>query len=308
MTSPRKTPFTKSPKTFAEQVQILTAHGLQVPDPAKAEFYLSQLNYYRFAAYCLPFEQNHATHQFKPGTSFDDVLNLYVFDRELRLLLMDAIERIEVSLRTQMAYHLSHRHGTAHPHLNPGLFHNAGRYQSALGKLRSEVGKSNEDFIRHLTAKYQEKLPPIWAVVELMTLGQLSKWFSNIRARQDRKAISQVYGLDDKTMTSFCEHLSLVRNMSAHHARLWNREITKKMRLPTHATEHLLNSVWVLPEQDKRSRRLYNTLTMTLYLMNIIAPDHHWKVRVKELIAAHAIDTGKMGFPADWLSRPLWTV
>ncbi|MDO3387767.1 Abi family protein, partial [Gilvimarinus sp. SDUM040013] len=110
MIPPFKIPFAKQPRSFADQVQILQSHGLNIPDQTKAEFYLSQLNYYRLAAYCLPFEQNHATHQVIPGTSFDDVLNLYIFDRELRLLLMDAIERVEVSLRTQMAYHLSHRH------------------------------------------------------------------------------------------------------------------------------------------------------------------------------------------------------
>ena len=115
MTPQPRIPFAKPPKTFAEQVDKLRDHGLNIPDSAKAEFYLSQLNYYRFAAYCLPFEQNHTTHKFRLGISFDDVLNLYIFDRELRLLLLDAIERIEVSLRTQMAYHLSHRYNTAPP-------------------------------------------------------------------------------------------------------------------------------------------------------------------------------------------------
>lgn len=306
MSPPAKVPFIKPPRTFTDQVQILRSHGLDIPDPAKAEFYLAQLNYYRLAAYCLPFEQNHATHQVIPGTSFDDVLNLYIFDRELRLLLLDAIERVEVSLRTQMAYHLSHRHNTAHPHLNQALFLSLGKYQAGLSNLQNEVAKSNEDFIRHLTTKYQEALPPIWAVVELMTMGQLSKWFSNIKARQDRKAISQIYGIDEKVMTSFCEHLSLVRNMAAHHARLWNRDITKKMRLPTHGPNDLLNSLLVLPDTDRRLRKLYNTFTMTLYLMRVIAPEHHWKTRLKNLIRTHAIDASKMGFPADWEYRPLW--
>lgn len=90
--------------------------GLTVSDVPKAEHYLAQLNYYRFAAYCLPFEQDHATHQYLPGTTFEDILNLYSFDRKLRLLVLDGIERIEVSLRTQLAYHLSHNYNTANPH------------------------------------------------------------------------------------------------------------------------------------------------------------------------------------------------
>ena len=89
MTAQNKIPFTKPPKTFAEQIQILQSHGLSIQDTAKAEFYLSQLNYYRLAAYCIPFEIDHATHQITHGTTFEDVLNLYIFDRELRLLLMN---------------------------------------------------------------------------------------------------------------------------------------------------------------------------------------------------------------------------
>jgi abortive infection bacteriophage resistance protein len=306
MTQPRKVPFVKPPKTFAEQVQKLQSHGLYIPDTAKAEFYLSQLNYYRLAAYCLPFEQNHTTHQFKTEASFDQVINLYIFDRELRLLLLDAIERIEVSLRTQMAYHLSHRHNTAHPHLNAGLFANQNKYQAGLNNLQGAVAKSNEDFIKHLMAKYQEALPPIWAVVELMTMGQLSKWFANISARQDRQAICQIYGLDEKIMTSFCEQIALVRNMAAHHARLWNRDMTKTIILPKRGPSSLLNSLWVPLGNDRRSRKLYNTLTVAAHLMDQIAPGHHWKDRLKALITTHAIDAGKMGFPADWRMRPLW--
>jgi abortive infection bacteriophage resistance protein len=305
--SQKKAPFTKTSKTFAEQVQILQGHGLIIPDVIKAEFYLSQLNYYRFAAYCLPFEQEHTTHKFQAGVTFDDVLNIYIFDRELRLLLMDAIERIEVSLRTQLAYHLSHRHNTPHPHLNPAIFGHTGRYQAGIKKLRNEVRDSREDFIRHLDRKYQEVLPPIWAVVELMTMGQLSKWFSNINAAQDRMAISKVYGLHETVMTSYCEHLSLVRNIAAHHARLWNRQITKKMKLANQGSGDLLQSFHRLPEADPHLKKLDNTLTMTLYLMNVIAPDHNWKTRIKGLIETHSIDVRQMGFPADWKSRPLWS-
>ena len=306
MTTQNKILFTKPPKTFAEQVQILKSHGLDIPDQSKAEFYLSQLNYYRLSAYCLPFETNHTTHQVAPGTTFDDVLNLYIFDRELRLLLLDAIEKIEVSLRTQMAYHLSHRHNTAHPHLDPSIFQNTGRHQDGLNKLKKDVHQSDEDFIRHLTTKYQETLPPIWAVVELMTMGQLSKWFSNINERQDRKAICQVYNLNEAVMTSFCEHLSLVRNKAAHHARLWNRVFPKQMKLPTVGPNDLINSILRLPHNDRNLKKLYNTLTIILYLMDIIAPGHHWKTRLKNLINTHAIDTTKMGFPTDWETRPLW--
>jgi abortive infection bacteriophage resistance protein len=303
MTPQPKIPFAKPPKTFTEQVDKLRDHGLTIPDPAKAEFYLSQLNYYRFAAYCLPFEQDHATHEFRAGISFDDVLNLYIFDRELRLLLLDAIERIEVSLRTQMAYHLSHRHNTAHPHLQPALFHNAGSYQISIRKLTDEVSNSREEFIQHLKNKYQEPLPPIWAVVELMTMGQLSRWFGNIDQRSDRQAIARNYKVDERILKSFCQHLTTVRNHCAHHARLWNRNFTFTMRIPNRGERVLIDS---FNSNSRGERKLYNTLVMTAYLMDTINPGHHWKQRLKNLIASHDIETRKMGFPDEWLTKPIW--
>ena len=101
--APRKVAYQKPPTSFSTQVELLKQRGLIIPDKAKAEFYLAQINYYRLAAYCLPFEQDHSSHRFQSGTQFDDILNLYIFDRELRLLVLDAIERFEVSLRTQLA-------------------------------------------------------------------------------------------------------------------------------------------------------------------------------------------------------------
>lgn len=305
---PKKVPFTKPPKSFSEQVDKLKAHGLDIPDPDKAEFYLSQLNYYRFAAYCLPFEQDHATHKFRMGTRFDDVLNLYVFDRELRLLVLDAIERFEVSLRTQMAYHLSHIHDTAHPHLSPEIFFNPVTYGGSIGKLAQDVRNSKEEFIKHLTRKYEELLPPVWAVVELMTMGQLSRWYANIRARSDRQAIAQSYGVDEIILTSFCQHLTTVRNHSAHHARLWNRDFTVTMTLPKKGRDELVNGVYHLPDNDRRKRKLYNALVMLAHLMDVINPGHHWKPRLIQLIEIHNIDTRRMGFPAGWQERAIWAV
>ena len=302
----RRIKFTKQPTSFVDQVALLERRGLVVTDRGTAEFYLSQLNYYRFAAYCLPFEQDHLTHSFISGTRFEDVINLYTFDRELRLLVLDAIERLEVSLRTQLAYHLSHNHGTAHPHLKPMIFHNPVIYGASLSNLNNDIKRSREEFIKHLTGKYEELQPPIWAVVELMTMGQLSRWFSNIEARQDKKAICAVYGLDEKVMTSFCEHLSLVRNHAAHHARLWNRDFTKTPMLPRKGEIKLINSLLVLADTDRRLRKLYNTFTILAYLMSTICGENQWVERLIKLINSHHIDIEKMGFPADWKQLDIW--
>lgn len=125
-----KNPFTKPSTTYDQQIAILRQRGMRV----------------------------------------EDALNLYVFDRSLRLLVLDAIERIEVSVRSQWAYHLAHQHGP-HAHLDISLAANPARWHSDSLKLTKEVRRSDEVFIRHLKATYSESLPPVWAVCEVMSLG-----------------------------------------------------------------------------------------------------------------------------------------
>jgi len=180
-----KLPYTKPPLTIKQQISQLQKRGMVFEDTTQAAHYLSQINYYRLTAYWLSFESDHATHAFQPGTSFEQVLNLYIFDRELRLLVLDAIERIEVSIRTQLSFQLGHRYG-AHPHLKSTLFKTSWDHARQVSNLTKEACRSKETFIQHLLAKYSDSLPPIWAVVEIMTLGQLSKWYANVKSESPR--------------------------------------------------------------------------------------------------------------------------
>ncbi len=298
----RTVKFDKHPLTFQEQLELLQQRGLIVTDQAEARHYLGHLNYYRLAAYLLPFEQDHTSHQLLPDTTFDQVLNLYIFDRELRLLVLDAIERVEVSIRTQLAYSLAHRHGP-HAFLNPALFKAKWRHDRNLLSLQQEVGRSREEFIRHLRQKYDEALPPIWAVVEIMTFGQLSKWYSNLSSGADRNAVAHAYEMDEINLVSFLHHLSTVRNVCAHHSRLWNRVFTFTFKLPRKRPSTLVKE---MNTEGHDIKRLYNTLVVLAYLMDLTCIEHHWKKRLKDLIAYHNINTSKMGFPTDWQIKPIW--
>lgn len=295
-----KRPFNKPPTTYAQQLVLLTDRGMRIDDPDRAAFYLQHLNYYRLGAYWLPFEADHGSHRFISGTSFEDVLNLYIFDRELRLLLLDAIERFEVSVRSQWAYHLAHEHGP-HAHLDPALALNAPRWRTNLDRLSEEVFRSDETFIRHLTRTYREDLPPVWAVCEVMSLGLLSRWYNNLKPMATRRAISSVYLTDQRVLESWLHHLTFIRNLCAHHSRLWNREFTITPELPRTKPANLAS------ECVAGSRKLYNTLLILLHLMDVIAPVHHWRARLVGLIETHKPPVAAMGFPADWTERDLWT-
>jgi len=104
--------FNKPHLTLEEQLTLLETRSLIVQDRKRAKHFLGHLNYYRLSGYWFPFKQSPTINQFRPNTSFEDVLNLYIFDRELRLLVIDAIERIEVSVRSKWAYSFCGKHFT----------------------------------------------------------------------------------------------------------------------------------------------------------------------------------------------------
>ena len=300
--SQRPGPYSKPFLELSQQVQLLRERGMQIEDEARAEFYLGQINYYRLAAYWLPFELDHPTHQFRPGTDFDRVLALYVFDRRLRLLLLDAIERIEVSVRACFAHTLASRHGP-HPHLKPELFQRPTRYQRLVESLAQEVERSSEDFIRHLRACYEEPLPPIWAAVEVLSLGQLSSWYSNLARRQDARLISDAYNMDSSTLKSLLHHLTVIRNVCAHHSRLWNREFAVTVQIPNDRPESLIGQ---FNAEESARRRLYNALVYCAWLLERIAPGSRWVDRLLALLDEYQISADQLGFPDGWQQMAIW--
>ncbi len=296
--------FTKPSLSIADQIALLEERGMVIPDRAKAEHYLRHVSYYRLRAYWLPFEQPSSVngdHMFKAGTSIEDALALYVFDRQLRLLVMDAIERIEVSLRGSWAHHLAMTNGP-HGYLDPNLYDRPDRYAQAVTGLLEEIARSKDTFIVHYKNKYDDpKHPPVWMTAEVMSLGQLSKWLGNLKLRADRQTIAKPYGLDEKILMSLAHHLTYVRNICAHHGRLWNKQFTVTMTIPN------APAALKLAMNAGATRKLYNTLAVIGYLIGIVAPGTEWRRHLVELIATcPKADPPAMGFPANWQALPAW--
>ncbi len=298
--------YTKLPLPVEDQIKLLESRGMAIPDHARAVRYFSNINYYRLRAYWVPFEESAPTagdHKFKTGTTFDDVLTLYIFDRKFRLLVWEAIERVEVSFRTRFVDVLSLQYGS-HAYTDETIFYRLEFHRDLMASLKEEIDRSNETFIEHYRATYNEPpLPPIWAACEVMSFGQMSKWFSNLKNRKDRKAIASAYGLDDSILISFMQHLSHVRNLTAHHCRLWNRKLTVTMVVPKWPT------ALATTFNPAAERRIYNTLAMLGYLMRVISPGTSWPVRLRRVIEEYpTVDPTAIGFPANWKDLPIWTV
>lgn len=292
--------YTKPALTFEAQAQRLASRGLIISDLDSAVRFLTHVNYYRFAGYILPFESDHASHQIRPGTCFEHVVQLYQFDRELRLLLLDAIEKIEVSVRTQWAYHFAHA-VSPHAYLDARNVTSQRQMARQLTILAATIEESKEAFVVHHRTKYQAPdFPPIWVASELVSLGQLSQWYTLMKPGM-RQKVARSYRIDQQVLQSVLHHLTHVRNICAHHARLWNREFVITSNLPKKGVPELIAAI-----DDKNSRKIYKTLCLVVHLLSCIDLEKSWRNRVIALISRYVPDVDAMGFPANWLDRQLW--
>ena len=223
-----------------------------------------------------------------------------MFDKKLRLLLLNAIERIEVSVRTQWAYHFAHKHG-AHAYLDQKFASDKDRFERDRKKLGEELKRSNEEFIVHYKGTYEPSTPPIWVICEIISLGLLSRWFGNLNSREVRGAIAKTYGLDDRVMESLLRHLAYVRNLCAHHGRIWNRKFAITVKIPKSKPARLIRAF----NLDKK-RNLYNTLVLLSHSMDVINPSNEWKEHLLHLIDEHEVNVSSMGFPANYREYDIW--
>ncbi len=295
--------YDKPPVTIPDQIQKLKERGLIISDEKEVFRYLSNISFYRFRAYTYPFQENKdINHPFIGNVSFDQIVKLYNFDRQLRLLVFDAIERIEIAFRTQIIYHMSIRHGS-HWHLNQELYKDSNKYISQLGSLQREINRSNETFIKHYKKKYKSPIdPPCWMSLEVVSLGLLSRIFQNIKSSPEKKAVTRHFGLyGNDVLENWMHNLCNVRNICAHHSRLWNRRISSHLLIPKKTQLSYLENKNFYPY------KLYSSLSTIVYFLNIISPESKFKKRLIELVQTSPENQIKeMGFPKDWKSEKFW--
>ncbi len=225
-------PFNKLPLSLPDQLQLLLSRGLNVPDSAAATHYLAHIGYYRLSGYSLPFQIGGTgpdRHNFKPGITFDVIVDRYIFDRKLRLLVMDAIERIEISVRVALSNVISLRHG-AHWYMSTVPFNRAFDHTRFIDEIKQQIGhspahhKRRDAYIQHYYQTYgAPDMPPSWMVFESVSFGTISLAYANL-APPEFSAVCGGFGLPHPVLTSWLHSLNYIRNICAHHARLWNRQ------------------------------------------------------------------------------------
>lgn len=302
--------YAKPALTFEQQADQLIGRGM-LGDRATVIERLSTVNYYRLSAYWYTFRIP-GSEQLKPGTHFDQVWDRYVFDQRLRLLAMEAIERIEVAIRTQIAYHHAHAFDpfayATHPRTLPGMTSGpvSDRRSHAcwIYEIRKQVGRSDQPFVKHFQRKYTSNSDlPIWMATELMTLGNVLRLYQACRV-QEREPVARIFDVTISELESWILMLLNVRNICAHHGRLWNRKLVKEPKLPRHPE-------WFSPVKIDATT-VFATLTICAYCLSRIAPGADWAARVRRLMERYPAIPKKtasgwsMGVPDNWLDCPLW--
>lgn len=292
--------YAKLPLTYEQQADLLLARGM-VADRGQLIDHLRSVNYYRLTAYWYPFKRPDSS--FEPGTSLDVVWNRYTFDRQLRLLVMDAIERVEVAVRSRLVYELVHRYGPF-AHLDPAAWPGVlpAERQRFIDDVHDAAQRSREAFIDHFRRNYDE-FPdlPLWVVAEIMTFGNMLTLFRRVGMHAQRTIANQ-FNLAGRVLESWLLSLNYVRNLCAHHSRLWNRELAIKPQIPDprHHPE------WHQPAPIANDF-VFAVLSLLRHLTSVIAPQSGWRDRLFDLFDRYpAIPIAHMGIPEDWRGRDLW--
>ncbi len=319
-------PYSKPYLSVAQQVELLRGRGMQISDTAKAELCLHRIGYYRLSGYAYPFRhrelfQNADGSQgerifenFRPNTDFSTVMELYVFDKRLRLLFLDAIERIEVALRVEIALllgkygALSYREGAFFNRFftTPDAMSGETPHQKFLTKLDEAFSRSKDEFAIHFAANYSSKLP-IWMSIEVWDFGCVATILNGMKD-SDLNNLSSLYMLPKRRyLTSWAQSINFARNICAHHGRLWNRPLVQQPAPPSHGDLTLLEH---LGHDEHAKRRLYAVAAIVQYFMRIVHPSSTWSERLREhlltLPKSPHLSIRHMGFPSGWEDLALW--
>ena len=268
----------------------------------KVANYLMNIGYHRLSAYIYPFYKSPKSNlQLKEGTKFEQVLTLYRFDKKLRILLFNEIEKIEVAIRSVLAnigcQELSDKYWIT----KVEYFANAGKFNQTLAVIEKELASSKEDYIENFRLNYVENYPPAWMITEVLSFGNLNYIYSNIASNKLMKIIAAYFGLKPQVFTSWLTVLANLRNMCCHHARIWNRDFMLNPAEPRRVTY-----TWI-DTSDIDRKRIFYRLCIIRYFLSSISPNNNFSEKIAGLLACFpSIDIAAMGFCSDWKEEILW--
>ena len=316
--------YNKPHLTFEQQLDKIKSNGLIVSNDAFAIKKLSHSNYYRLSAYFLPFQypkNSTYNNKFFNDVEFEQIINLYDFDAKLRRLIFGALEVIEIYIRTQIAYHHSLKYG-AFGYLEQANFQcNDVVFDDMMEDIKKESKRSDEMFIKHFKEKYNTTDLPLWSVVEVLSLGTLSKLFYAMH-NDDKKSVCAQIPVTTTVFGKWLHSLTIIRNICAHHSRVWNKELRVPFAIPSRNvlfdplrkikkmkfTEEKDGELLYENKEFDNNSSIFFALSVIKYLFDNIGEEVEFVSELKSLLASHPnIDTKAMGFIDGWENLDIWS-
>jgi hypothetical protein len=288
-------------QTIEEIILMLEKQGLLI-DKTNARKQFQRIGYFRLRSYLYPLlDTPKSLGLFKPGATFEQAMELYKFDRKLRLLVFSQIEKIEIAVRCQLVTIGCKEIGAVDWLYQESNFSDNQQFVQTLAVLSSEWKHTKEDFAQEFQATYGKALPPVWMILELIPIGTLAHLYRNIKSKSLRKKISQYFGTPPDVFASWLFCFASIRNICCHHNRLWNRTLPN-----TPAILKRPKGNWISFNAIDYGR-LYYKLAMIQYVLSFICPNHHFSSSLKQLGREYPrVDFSIMNFPEDWEEEPFW--
>ncbi len=273
--------------------------GLIFMDESSAETKLSNVSMFRLKNYFRPLQILNGT-RFKRGTTFEQAYSLYEFDSELRRLIAAELEKIEISVRTRLSYILADQTGDPFWFLNPKNFRKKNIFNETTRKLGDSLKREDDFQIVDFRKRYPDPYPPSWVTMEITTFGTLSMLYENLIYNHYRKTVAHSYGLSGTVMESWLHTMIYVRNICAHHSRLWNRELRVQPMAPR-------GTMFPFLKIQAQTNRVYYVICIILYFLVTVNPQNDFAGRIDNLTKLYPhIDVCAMGFPTGWRTESLW--
>ena len=323
--------YAKQWLSIDDQIERLSRRGLEVGDRTEAGALLREVGYYRLTGYLYPFrasesytddsgrERIRVLSSYRAGAQLADAAHLIDFDRDLRLLVLEGVERIEIALRMQIGYSLGRVSAFAHE--DPSAFVSSyteprtnevgesfpSRHDVWLDRVQQRRGDSDEAFVVHFRDKYDDRMP-IWALTEILELGQVSRLYAGLR-NDLATEIASAFGVPSKNLLqSWIATVNYVRNVAAHHARLFNRKLVSAPKRPKGDAVPLL--AHLTQGEAPKQFGTYSALAVMAYLLETVHPGHEWSARTATLLrsfpSVEHLDVQSMGVAPGWLDQELW--
>lgn len=274
-TNQKLKPYTKKWLSIEDQLKLMEERGIQLGNYSKEKALnkLEFIGYYRLSGYAYTFKKSPTNDYFETNTHFEDIINLYKFDRKLKIIVMDAIERIEIALRSTLSYKLGS--------IDPFILEHDSRYQSIRSRIDDAIETNKEDFNKHFKETYKRPYP-VWMLINLLDFGALVQIYNQSEPKQ-KLEIAKKFGVHSSAyFSSWLQTIRFIRNKCAHHARLWN---THMVRIPKVA-KNSKDYPWIKDFDFSKhpELKLWYSLKIVEHMLTTLKASTNWVKRLEEVM------------------------